>query len=252
MERVRDRQGFANGLVVPSLGRSGGLALLWKREVNLNIKSFNNFHIDAIVTEVNTSLEWRITGFYGHPQTHLRHESWNLLSLLCSQMQLPWFCFGDFNEIVSMEEKLGGVNRTQNQMEGFCNAINSCGFKDLGYSGPDYTWCNMKEGDGRVYLRLDRALATCDWIEKFSEIKVHHLVNSTLDHCALFISNPQVIKRPRSRRFHFEALWTKREDCRVIDSMWGSISDMNTSEGMACGLKLCASQLASWNSSTIG
>ena len=34
--------------------------------------------------------------------------------------------------------------------------------------------------------------------------------------------------------------------------MWGSISDMNTSEGMACGLKLCASKLASWNSSTIG
>ena len=34
--------------------------------------------------------------------------------------------------------------------------------------------------------------------------------------------------------------------------MWGSISDMNTPEGMACGLKLCASELASWNSSTIG
>ena len=54
MERVRDKLGFANGLVMPSQGRSGGLALLWKREV-------------AIVTEVNTSLEWRIIGFYGHP-----------------------------------------------------------------------------------------------------------------------------------------------------------------------------------------
>ena len=86
MERVRDRLGFTNGLVVPSRGHSGGLALLWKREVNLNIKSFSNFHIDATITEVNTSLEWRITGFYGHPQTHLRHESWNLLSLLYSQM----------------------------------------------------------------------------------------------------------------------------------------------------------------------
>ena len=31
MERVRDKLGFANGLVVPSRGRSGGLALLWKR-----------------------------------------------------------------------------------------------------------------------------------------------------------------------------------------------------------------------------
>ena len=190
MERVRDRLGFANGLLMPSRGRSGGLALLWKREVNLNIKSFSNFHIDAIVTEVSSSLEWRITGFYGHPQTHLRHKSWNLLSLLCSQMQLPWFCFGDFNEIVSMEEKWGGANRTQIQMEGFRNVINSCGFKDLGNSGPDYTWCNMQEGAGRIYLRLDRALAMCDKIEKFGEVKVHHLVDSTSYHYAIFISNP--------------------------------------------------------------
>ena len=76
MERVRDRLGFVNGLVMPSRGRSGGLARFWKREVNLNIKSFSNFHIDATVTKVNTSLEWRITGFYGHPQTYLHHESW--------------------------------------------------------------------------------------------------------------------------------------------------------------------------------
>ena len=54
MERVRDRMGFANGLLVPSRGYSGGLALLWKREVNLNVKSFSNFPIDATVTETNT------------------------------------------------------------------------------------------------------------------------------------------------------------------------------------------------------
>ena len=63
---------------------------------------------------------------------------------------------------------------------------------------------------------------------------------------------PQVIKRPRSHRFHFEAFWMKKEDCRgIIESVWGSISDMNTPEGMACGLKLCASG-NSWNSSTLG
>ena len=81
------------------------------KEVNLNIKSFSNFHIDVTVIEVSSSLEWRITGFYSHPQTHLRHKLWNLLSLLSSQMQLPWFCFGDFNEVVSMKEKWGGATR---------------------------------------------------------------------------------------------------------------------------------------------
>ena len=56
--------------------------------------------------------------------------------------------------------------------------------------------CN--KGTERVYLRLDKALATCDWIEKFGDVRVHHLVDSTSDHCALFISNPLAIKRPRS------------------------------------------------------
>ena len=51
---------------------------------------------------------------------------------------------------------------TQRQIDGFREVVNACGFKDLGYSGPDFTWCNMQEGENCVYLRLDRALATND------------------------------------------------------------------------------------------
>ena len=138
-------------------------------------------------------------------------------------------------------------------MEGFRNAINYCGFKDLGFNEPDYSWCNMQEGDRTVYLRLDRALATCDWIDKFGEVKVHHLVDSTFDRYTLFISSLVAIKQPRSHCFHFEDIWTKREECSgIIESNWGSISDMNTLEGMASGLMLCAYELALWNSSTLG
>ena len=162
MERIRDRIGFANGLFVPSFGRSGGLALLWTRETDLEIKSFGRFHIDAIITEANTNFKWRITGFYGHPQTYLRQFSWDLLAFLRDQYKLPWICFGDFNEILSTVEKSGGLLRPQCQMEKFRNVVNFCGFKDLGYVGPDFTWCNMKEGDDRMYLRLDRAFATSE------------------------------------------------------------------------------------------
>ena len=75
MERIRDRIGFANGLFISSCGHSGGLALLWTRETNLEIKSYGNHHIDAIVTEENINFKWRITGFYGHSQAHLRQFS---------------------------------------------------------------------------------------------------------------------------------------------------------------------------------
>ena len=85
MERIKERIRFANGLFVPCQGRSGGLALLWSREINLEIKSFDNHHIDAIVTEESSNFKWRLTGFYGHPQTHIRQKSWDLLAYLNNQ-----------------------------------------------------------------------------------------------------------------------------------------------------------------------
>ena len=139
MERIRDWIRFANGLFIPSCGPSGGLVLLWTREIDLEIKSFGNHHIDAIVTETSLSFKWRITGFYGHPQTHMRQFLWDLLAFLKNQCQLPWICFGDFNEILSMEEKSSGPLRPQGQMDNFRNVVNHCGFKDMGYVGLDFT-----------------------------------------------------------------------------------------------------------------
>ena len=84
---------------------------------------------------------------------------------------------------------MGGAMRSQRQMEGFREVINICGFKDLGYSGPDFTWCNMQEGENRVYLRLDQAFATDEWIRQFKGIRVLHLVDSTSYHYALLITD---------------------------------------------------------------
>ena len=89
METVKYRLGFSNGLIMPSWGRRGGFALLWSRDTNLEIKSFSDHHIDAIITESSNGFLWRFTGFYGHPETHLREESWKFFSLLNSQFNIP-------------------------------------------------------------------------------------------------------------------------------------------------------------------
>ena len=253
MEKVKFRLGFPNGLIVPSRGRSGGLALLWSVDTNLEIKSFSNHHIDAIITESGNGLSWRFTGFYGYPETHLREDSWKLLYFLCNQFNLPWFCCGDFNEILSMNEKTGGTQRSQSQMDSFRNVVNFCGFKDLGFCGPEFTWCNMKEGSDRISLRLDRAFATSDWLEYFKSPKVHHLVESTSDHCILTITDSPPPARKNKRRFHFEAMWVKREDCReVIKAAWDSGALFVTPEGVASNLKRCADALTTWNQNVVG
>lgn len=63
MEKKKESVGFTNGLVVPSSGRSGGLALMWRKEITVDIQSYSGSHIDAVVTE-NSGFKWWITGFY--------------------------------------------------------------------------------------------------------------------------------------------------------------------------------------------
>ena len=216
MEKVKYKLGFSNGLFVPNRGRSGGLPLLWSKEVSLEIQSYSPHHIDAIISEQQNNNTWRFIGFYGHPETHLRKESQNLLSYLSNQFFLPQFCCGDFNEILSLTEKSGGALRSQHQMDGFREAVNLCGFQDLGFFGPKFTWCNLQEGSNRVYLRLDRAFANSNWLNLFGDVRVHHQIESTSDHCFLKISDSSFSPPSRKRRFHFEALWAKREDCHEI------------------------------------
>ena len=163
--------------------------MLWKKEIKLEIMGYAGNFFDAIVTNKASDFKWRITGFYGHPETHGRKESWEQLKSLNRRFQLPWICFGDFNEILSVNEKWGGVQRSQRQMEGFRSVVDFCNFKDLGYTRLDFTWFNMQEGDDRIYLRLDRALAMQNWIEKYKEVRVHHIVDSISDHFTFLVSD---------------------------------------------------------------
>ena len=77
-------------------------------ELNLHIRTFSPRHIDAVI---NPGIDdtWHFTGFYRAPEVAIREDSWSVLRHLASQYNLPWVCIGDFNEIVKVEEKLGGA-----------------------------------------------------------------------------------------------------------------------------------------------
>ena len=138
-------------------------------------------------------------------------------------------------------------------MESFRNVVNFCSILDLGYVGADFTWCNMQGGENRIQLRQDRALVNTEWIGNFEGVRVYHLVDSTSDHCALLLIDSPPQRASNAKRFHFEALWTKNEECRsIIESSWWIGVDLSTPEGITENLKRCASELSSWSSLVYG
>ena len=108
---------------------------MWKEGAEVCLQSCSNSHIDMVVREGNGALPWRATGFYGHPDAGMRFISWELIRSLKRQCDLPWVLFGDFNEIVHSDEKLGWLDRDARQMEGFRECLSDCGLVDLGFVG---------------------------------------------------------------------------------------------------------------------
>lgn len=80
------------------------------------------------------------TAVYGSPQRGTRKELWQFLESIAPVLSEPWFLIGDFNEILSEEEKTGGAPFNPSSASLFLDTMNSCQLLDLGSSGPKFTW----------------------------------------------------------------------------------------------------------------
>ena len=163
MEGFRWRLKMTNMVVKDSEGTRGGLALFWKKEVNLRVLSWSRYHIDTIIKEGDGSA-WRFTGIYGESRCEEKEKTWRLLRILQHHSKLPWLCCGDFNEILFNCEKEGGPPRAESSMLKFREALEECDLHDLGFVGDGFTWRNHHHWTASyVRERLNRAVANSAW-----------------------------------------------------------------------------------------
>ncbi|KAL8527732.1 hypothetical protein ACS0TY_005543 [Phlomoides rotata] len=101
---------FGVDCVVSGAGRRGGLTLLWEEECLLDINSYSNNHIDAVV---NSGEAWRFISIYGFPEDNQKWKMWRLIEELKPRCTLPWLCLGDCNEILQDSEKRGEMSEVK-------------------------------------------------------------------------------------------------------------------------------------------
>ena len=247
--KVRNKCGFSDGLCLSSRGNSGGIGLWW-REINLEISSFSEHHVEATVKNNEGHPVWRAVGIYGWPETEHKYKTWELMRTLRGEGSLPTVIFGDFNEIVSMTEKDGGAVRGERQMDDFREAIDDCSMSDLGFHGSCFTW---KRGNSRATLIrecLDRFMGCARWRELFPWWHVTHLPIYKSDHAPILLKAG--LRDPRGsggRSFKFESLWLSRDECdQVVSDSW----TRETGDDIDKRIGLLALDLSKWAASTFG
>lgn len=252
--------GFPNSIVVKAEGLSGGLLLLWWRDVVVAELSKSRSHIDVLLSCDRLRIsEWRLTGFYGEPCRERRKESWYLLRFLRAQSASPWLCLGDFNEVLSAEEQFGGNGREPWQIAAFQDAVNDCRLTDLGFHGLLYTWDNRQEEGRNIKVRLDRALGDNKFLQELGDSEVYHLPLAESDHCGLLVAvrEKELPGRRRGRRkpkpFRYENMWKSHGDyMEFVNWTWdpGSGScDLSTTSSALMSLQ---SALKSWDREVFG
>ena len=78
---IQNKLEYIQGITVPSDERSGGLAMLWRKGMDVRFKSYSNSHIDVEVYESSSLSPWRAIGFYGQLDVARRDNRGNYWKL---------------------------------------------------------------------------------------------------------------------------------------------------------------------------
>lgn len=79
MEKIKGKIGASCCFTVGSIGRKGGLALLWFHGTEFEIVNYSNYHIYSKIIEDPKGLDWFLTRFHVMPETGRRSDSFHLL-----------------------------------------------------------------------------------------------------------------------------------------------------------------------------
>ena len=74
MNNVKQKIRFDNHFVVDPVGLAGGLAMIWKNEVNVKQVLFTSFTIELLIDDRDTNFESWCVCIYASPNANVRKE----------------------------------------------------------------------------------------------------------------------------------------------------------------------------------
>ncbi|XP_023889031.1 uncharacterized protein LOC112001096 [Quercus suber] len=154
---------------------------------------------------------------------------------------------GDFNEVLSSEDKFGGRNINLNRALDFKECLDSCSLLDLGFSGPKFTWSNLRQVSDLILDRIDRCFANPSWRLLYPEASVTHLPRVFSDHCLVLLELSKAPPASINRPFCFQTMWLHHPGfLDVVREAWEHESILSSA------IKLFTNKATLWNKTMFG
>ncbi|KAJ9558649.1 LOW QUALITY PROTEIN: hypothetical protein OSB04_013263 [Centaurea solstitialis] len=182
-----------------SIGRSGGLCLIWDCSFFTLETSYQNSNFVAVLGRwAPLGAKCGFINIYAPSMALGRAKLWDdLLRLINNWKDICWVLGGDFNEVRRLEERKGSAF-SRSGAATFNEFIATAGLIDPPLGGRKYTWVSA---DGTKGSKLDRFLFS----EKFAELRPNTcslaLPRLYSDHCPIILDCGRVDFGPIPFRF---------------------------------------------------
>lgn len=148
-----------------------------------------------------------------------REAMWEDIARLSTNVSLPWLVSGDFNTILVYGEKLSDGEPVSFNNSELLQCTSQCNLQDMQFSGVFHTWCNNKDGDQRIYCKLDRSLVNDLWLQAYTGSDTVYKSSAVSDHAFAVISISPV-QRPK-KSFKFCNMWIDHSNFfDVVQQAW--------------------------------
>ena len=112
-------------------GNAGGILLLWdKRRSSLVESEVGSFSVSCLFRMAEDDFQWAFSGVYGPVERLYKDLFWEELSSIRGLGDGPWCLGGNFNEILSPNERSRG-GRLSSAMRRFSEVLNEMDLRDL-------------------------------------------------------------------------------------------------------------------------
>ena len=232
--------GYAHVYTINPVGFSGGLALFWKKNVQVDVLTASKNVIDCSVNLGDFS--FLLSCVYGEPITNGRSVIWERLSRIGGSRRVPWCMVGDFNEILNNQEKTGGPLRHESSFQPFADMLSCCGMEELSSKGDRFTWGGLRWKKW-IQCCLDRCFANKEWTNLFPGANQRFLEKRGSDHRPVFVSLRASAESFRGR-FCFDKRLLLHSEVKIeVQSAWkGRHHNTSVSEKIS----ICRRAMSKW------
>ncbi|XP_026459749.1 uncharacterized protein LOC113360455 [Papaver somniferum] len=178
----------------------GNLWLFWN--VSLSTPQVISMSIQIVTVSIREVL---VSSVHAHVKKSQRKFLWSEMEII-SQLQKPWVVLGDFNAIISLEEKFGGKSPNRISMMDFIHCLNECNLIQAPSTGQQYTWSNCQQGTKIILCVLDRVVFNPLWLQKYGDWGYKVGLRIVSDHAPLLCGCAS-IPRPKNVPWKFQKMW---------------------------------------------